>query len=151
MKIFTRIVIDLFTDEVTFTESEQYEGPLALAAGGRPMGTTPSPAGQAVKDMWQKGQGDMAARLMSVYANNENDPYRDKAVERMTDSINAQYGARGLATSGIGMKGVSEAIQNFDLGREEQKTNQGIQILQAGSGGVTNKAETTPRGLFGLK
>lgn len=154
MKVYTKIVISLVTDQVIEASSYEYEGPVAHCGGGGSSPSVKQPiAGQIVRQLWRGNQPNtpFGNRLNSIVSLNENDPYRDMAVKRLTNDVNAQYGARGLATSGIGLKGVTEAITNFDVNREEQKANQAIQILGTASSGGTPQQGSQPRGLFGLK
>lgn len=96
-------------------------------------------------------RGPLTGRLSGILQPAAEDPFFQRTLEKGVQKVRGGYGARGLAGSGISLQGEQDFIGDATLGRDEQKANQAIQILGAGSGAPTFAPAQAPRGLFGLK
>jgi hypothetical protein len=111
-------------------------------------------APQATPPTWKAmaGNTDMMGRAANRILDPSNgEALTNRTIQKAVENSNAQYGARGLAGSGIAQKGAEQAGTDAAL-QGEQLNQQGILgVLQAGSGNTSFGPAPTPRGLFGLK
>jgi hypothetical protein len=107
-----------------------------------------SEAGQIVKDLYS---GPLKPALYSVISPTSDDAYAQMARKRLIDSIRGGYGARGLANSGIAIKGEQEGVANL-LTDLAMKKEQNITNILGTAGSTPGGGQAVPgRGFMGLK
>ena len=150
MKVYTQIVIDIKTGQQVVAESYDYNGDVALCKGDEPK-REDSASGKVVRDLYgRRGGGPLGGSLRNILANPGDDPFTQRQLDVLTQRSRAGMGARGLASSGIGLESEQNVQRDFLLNRGEQKQNQAISILGAG-GTAPQLSQSQPRGFMGLK
>lgn len=116
--------------------------------GSRSPKPTPSPSGEIIKRL----SGPLSdALLKQIIDPTANENLTQRTVQQAIQTSNAQYGARGLAGSGIAQRGAQEAAMDALLRGQERQSQALIGVLGAGSGAPVYPPPQQPRGIFGLK
>ena len=149
MRITKKIVIKINTGEVLEHEWMDYNGPTAQCggSGGTPKPQT-SPGGDIIKGLSGPISGAISGQILDP-TNNAN--LTKRTMDLAVQNSNAQFGARGLAGSGIAQRGAEQAGTDAALAGAQQQQQALIGLLGAGSGSPVFAPQQPPRGLFGLK
>lgn len=117
----------------------------------KPKTTTPegSESGKIVRDLY--ATGPLKAGLINSLSPTSDDAYAQMAKNRLVSQIRGGYGARGLANSGISIKGENEGVANMLTDLAYRKEQLPIQTLATGSGSPNFGAPVPGRGFMGLK
>jgi hypothetical protein len=113
--------------------------------------TTPpvvSEAGKIVKDLYG---GPLKPALYNVLSPTSDDAYAQMAQKRLIESMRGGYGARGLANSGIAIKGEQEGVANMLTDLAYRKEQLPAQILGTAGSTPGGGAAVPGRGFMGLK
>lgn len=107
-----------------------------------------NPAQVAVKELWG---GPLKTSMNNILSPTSQNEYAQNSLRQLTQNVRGGYGARGLAGSGIAQKGETEAANNFMLDFGNKGQDRAIEILKAGSSGVSSQTPIEGRGFMGLK
>ena len=150
MKVHKKLVIKIETGEILDSISDNYEGPVALAKGAKVAYGKP---GYSVSSQIVGGLQGLPGALNDTIINN---PFTDASRAEYQDvvsGIRGNYGARGLANSGIAIKGENTALTDIALKSQAQRAAQLTGLLGTASSSPSFPGGTspTPRGFMRLK
>ncbi len=148
MKIINRIVISS-TGVVLEEDSFEYNGEVAEAKGSKANEKPQlSPSGKIIGGLAPQLSAALRDRVIDSDSGTN---LTNRAIQKAVQNSNAQYGARGLAGSGIAQRGAEMAGSDAALQGADNEAKQLIGVLGAGSGAPSFSPPTPPRGFMGLK
>jgi len=105
-------------------------------------------ASKIVKDLYG---GPLKPALYNVLSPTSDDAYAQMASKRLVEQMRGGYGARGLANSGIAVKGEQEGLANMLTDLAYRKEQIPVQILGTAGTGPSFGQPAPGKGFMGLK